>query len=506
MRLTKIAALFAAAGISVPAFATNGMNQAGYGPISESMGGTSMAYDNGVAAVINNPATLGFMASGTARMDLGLGDLRPLATANGQSSTAKDFFMPGLGYARKDGNLAWGVGLMAQGGMGTDYSDGSFWGTLQPATGGYMAGGAANLVAERAAGQSLRNMSEVGVGRVMFPLAFSVTPDLTVGGSVDYVWAGMDIKWLIDGAHFKDLAPAFGGAQTFGTLTGAGVGNLLSFMPGGASCGAPGCINDLGWGYFDFEKSGKFTQEAKGTGWAGNIGFTYKVSPDLTVGGVYHAKTSLSDMTTSSGGAKALFNINSTGGATNPFGPAGQRTVTVTGKVTIKDFQWPETYAVGMSYKANAQWQFAADYKRINWAATMKALSMKFEGSMSGIDMGMDLVYKQQWENQNVFQFGAAYQYNDALSLRFGANIANNPIPDKYVSPLFPAVMKDHFSAGFGYAFSKMDSLDGALVYAPKVSVTNNWSAVSGPLGATSNSNVSLGTTSSWQLMYSHRY
>ena len=39
-------------------WATNGMNLEGYGPIATGMGGASMAYDNGTAAMMNNPATL----------------------------------------------------------------------------------------------------------------------------------------------------------------------------------------------------------------------------------------------------------------------------------------------------------------------------------------------------------------------------------------------------------------------------------------------------------------
>lgn len=62
MKIKKVVASLFAAGVMVSplAYATNGMNLAGYGPVSESMGGVSMAYDNGTAAVINNPATLGF--------------------------------------------------------------------------------------------------------------------------------------------------------------------------------------------------------------------------------------------------------------------------------------------------------------------------------------------------------------------------------------------------------------------------------------------------------------
>ncbi|HRE07779.1 MAG TPA: hypothetical protein PKX00_19340, partial [Opitutaceae bacterium] len=46
-----------------PLVATNGMNLEGYGPVATAMGGASLAFDNGTAAVINNPATLGLLPS-----------------------------------------------------------------------------------------------------------------------------------------------------------------------------------------------------------------------------------------------------------------------------------------------------------------------------------------------------------------------------------------------------------------------------------------------------------
>jgi hypothetical protein len=61
--------------------------------------------------------------------------------------------------------------------------------------------------------------------------------------------------------------------------------------------------------------------------------------------------------------------------------------------------------------------------------------------------------------------------------------------------------MKDHYMAGFGYALDKNSSIDGAFVFAPKVKVTNSWSAVGG-----SNQNISLGTDFSFQIMYAYRY
>src|SRR5512140_1150498 len=65
--------------------ATNGMDLEGYGPVATAMGGASMAYDNGTAAVINNPATLGLMTE-RARLDVAIGVLEPHLTATRPSS------------------------------------------------------------------------------------------------------------------------------------------------------------------------------------------------------------------------------------------------------------------------------------------------------------------------------------------------------------------------------------------------------------------------------------
>ncbi len=52
------------------------MNMEGYGPIATGMGGASMTYDNGNAAMMNNPATLDLMAEGD-RAEVFFGVLGP---------------------------------------------------------------------------------------------------------------------------------------------------------------------------------------------------------------------------------------------------------------------------------------------------------------------------------------------------------------------------------------------------------------------------------------------
>ena len=59
MKLNKIAALLAVAGMSAPAFATNGDNLIGLGVQSRALGGTGTAAYYGAENALTNPALLG---------------------------------------------------------------------------------------------------------------------------------------------------------------------------------------------------------------------------------------------------------------------------------------------------------------------------------------------------------------------------------------------------------------------------------------------------------------
>ncbi len=40
----------------------------------------------------------------------------------------------------------------------------------------------------------------------------------------------------------------------------------------------------------------------------------------------------------------------------------------VRGSMKVVNFQWPETYGVGLSYQASDKWLLVADYKNIGWS------------------------------------------------------------------------------------------------------------------------------------------
>jgi len=472
--------------------ATNGMNLEGYGPEATAMGGASMAYDNGSAAAMNNPATLSLMSDGDSRLDVTIGFLRPTVSASAPGapqadSTGTSYLMPGAGWVTKQGQLSYGVAMYSQGGMGTEYAKDSF-----------LAAGT---------GEAVR--SEVGVGRLMAPLSFQVNNQLSVGGSLDFVWAGMDLKMAMDGGQFADFLPA---SVNPNATNGAGTANGSLVTAFGGAIGA-GIINS---GHpvqnvrFDFSNDSDFSGEAMGTGFGAKLGLTFKASSDLTFGAIFHTKTNMSDLETSN--AKLTMNANyDTNILTGAFNPqtgtgtlAGTYTtvpVPVNGKISVIDFQWPATLGVGAALKLSPAVMLAADIKQVYWSDVMDSFRMQFTADSAANQTGfakgfanqtMNLELFQKWDDQTVIQLGGAFKIGPALTIRAGVNIASNPVPTSTLNPLFPAIIENHYTAGFSLALTPASDLSASMAIAPDV-------ISAGDSGVTSSH-----VQANFQIMYSH--
>ncbi len=396
------------------AWATDGMNMEGYGPVALGVGGASYAYDNGNAAVINNPATLSLGSGYTSRLDVALGFLGPdvsvkVPGAPRAESSGDAYFMPALGWSERSGALTYGFGIFAQGGMGTEFAEDSFL-ALNSGEGVY---------------------SELSVGRFIAPLSYQVTEKLAIGGTLDFVWAGLDLQMAIPGSQIAGLArggtlalPAFGGTD---------------------------------YARLDFADNSPFTGEAQGYGYGGKIGFVYRLHKKVSLGAVYQSETALSDLETDDG--RLSYGSSAT----------GVRAGAINGDVTVKDFQWPETYGAGIAVQATDRLLLVADVKQINWSKVMEDFKVTFDSSAGSVD----LVLPQNWDDQLVYALGAAFEVNPQWTLRAGYNITDNQIPDSLVNPLFPAIVEEHITAGFGFAPGGGHSVDVAVSYAPETSVTS---------------------------------
>jgi len=425
-QILKLAPLAASLTAALPALATNGMNMEGYGPISTGMGGASQAFDHGTAAMAQNPATLALMGPG-ARMDVAIGLLGPkVASTMPGFGTAESggtsYVMPAFGYARRSGALTYGIGVFAQGGMGTEYEGNTFMG----------------------AGSGGATRSELGVGRVLLPVAFQVTPDFAVGATLDFMWAGLDMR-------FAAPATQLGGLVTGGSGNlAAGLNQMLPTLPPGT------------WARIDFSNNSDFSGAASSTGWAGKLGLVYKAAPSMTVGASYQFKSALGDMKTTGDGA--ALSIQGLGA--------------IPGKITVIDFQWPATWGAGIAWQATPALLVAADVKKLEWSKVMKDFRMRFDTAAPGFDGSVSFALPQNWEDQTVTSIGVSYAVNGQLTLRGGINFADNPIPVAFVNPLFPATVEKHYTLGLGYKFSPTSEFNGSLTIAPTSTVTNGMGVV----------------------------
>jgi long-chain fatty acid transport protein len=259
---------------------------------------------------------------------------------------------------------------------------------------------------------------------------------------------------------------AASGAQLGGMVTGAS-GNLAGALA--PLAGAP-------WARINFSDNNKFTGAASATGFGASIGTSLKLDQDLTMGASYQLKSRLADMKTASSAAS----MTAFGG----FADNGQ--------ITVIDFQMPSVIAIGASWQAKPALLLAADLKYVGWADSMKDFKLRYDSAQMGGSVSFAL--PQNWKDQTVLSLGAAWKANEQLTLRAGLNLADNPIPDATVNPLFPATVKNHFTLGLGYQVSPAGDFNMSVTMAPKVTVTTPQAI-----------DISHAQTN-WQFMYSQRY
>ena len=196
---------------------------------------------------------------------------------------------------------------------------------------------------------------------------------------------------------------------------------------------------------------------------------TFQATPKLSLGATYHSVTKLSDLKTDSAAMKMAVQ----------FGGTTDMTMALTGKMTVKDFQWPSTMGFGGAWQATDSVMIAADVKRLNWSGVMKDFKMTFEADSSPANVAtgfggsvLDAKLYQNWEDQTVVALGAAWAVKQGIALRAGYNHASNPIPDKNLNALFPAIVEDHVTFGAGFS-ERSSTIDLSVTKALEIEATN---------------------------------
>jgi len=355
-----------------------------------------------------------------------------------------------------DGMFASGYGMTANGmgGAATAMTEDTFGGANNPASMAFVGNridlGGSLFSPERQA--TTANGSENSDANYFIIPEFGynhmMSNDLALGVSV-YGNGGMNTDYG-PGA----ISPSFGGQGNLGV-------NLIQLIVAPTLAYKVNENNSIGiaplFAYQQFTAQGFQGQTQIGnngstessTGTGVRVGYTGKITPDLTIGAQYASKIAMGAF--------------SGGYGITPLA------------VSQGSLDLAENYSLGVAYQTTKALKLALDFQRINYA------------DVPGIGSSPS-VHGFGWQDINVWKLGAEYKYNDQWTLRAGWNHTDNPIPASavYGNIVAPGVIEDHITFGASYYTPTGNEWTVAYIHAFQNSLTGpSPAAPNGPGGTT---------------------
>lgn len=123
----------------------------------------------------------------------------------------------------------------------------------------------------------------------------------------------------------------------------------------------------------------------------------------------------------------------------------------------------PQQFGVGVSWQATPQVLLAFDYLRIDWSS-VKPLGNPFPGSgPPGSPDGPG----SEWQDQNVYRLGLAFDANERWTVRFGGTYKSKLIVPKAttLNTLTPLLPQRTLTVGATYRIDPQQAIHGALAH-----------------------------------------
>lgn len=443
MKLTRVFALMALAGLATGAQATNGYFSHGYGMKAKGMGGAATAMSDDAFGGANNPASMAFVGD---RLDLGVDVFSPRRSASrtrsaggagffdgSVDSDSNYFAIPEFGYNKMlNPNLALGVTVYGNGGMNSNYKGGQT--DLGVCGGGAPIGVPGNL---------LCGPGKLGVDLLQLIVAptaaYKIAPNHSIG-----------ISPLIGYQRFK-------------------AEGLLGFSQLSLT---PSNLSDRGY------------DDAFGYGV--RLGYQGKISSTVTIGAAYASKMNFDKFDKYKGlfAEQGNFDIPEN----YNLGVAWQATPEV---LVALDYQ-RINYSGVPSITNSSQQPGCVPAPPFGPGTGAACL-----GGSSGIGFG--------WSDMDVWKLGVEYKYSKAMILRAGYNHGDSPIGSRDVTfnMIAPGVVEDHLTLGLTYAFTSGDEFTMSYMHAFENSVTGATNPTYFPVGGTETIKMyqnSLGVAYSWKM------
>ncbi len=426
----KLLAICIAGTLPTTVNATQVFNIEGFGAISRALGGTGVAHDIGAAGMMYNPATLALKDEGSefyVGLDVITTDIKTKNLDTGENASSSNhgnnrgpYFAPQMAYTYKNGALTYGVGVFAQGGLGTEFGSNSF---LSRTTVNNIDTG-------------LENSSRLLNLRIPLAIAYQVNDKLTVGATVEAIWSSLNLELLLDVTQVGSLAAD-------GRVDGSLVPTLLS-------------VPELSGAHFSFTKDEFVGGGVDAVGYGAKLGLTYQATPNTTFGLSYNFKSSIPDLK----GRATLTAVSNVAG-----------NIPLNGDIKLRDFQNPAQLSLGVSHKVNDQLSLLFDVQRVFWEDALENLDVGFVHDESS--QNINILLPQNYDDINVYAFGAEYTYNNNWTLRAGYSHTDQALPNDTTFAIVPAYITDHLTGGFTYKVNTSHEVDFAISHAFEEKQTN---------------------------------
>jgi long-chain fatty acid transport protein len=448
--------------MSAITWSQNGTRLIGFDAVTSGRGGTSTGIFDNPSLMMNNPAGLSFLKSSQADVSFSLMVPTVYFQNKYNITNGKDNLFPlgCLSYAHKSSKkLSYGLGVFTQGGMGADFNlnhdlyrdqSGNFVKQHYHSKFAVMQGGgsvAYQLNKHFSAGVT----ANLIYGQVEFQMPMAMPPAMLKG-----------VLNPQTGMTFGDMfaAPNQSGGLGYSELVAsANMRGLTAF----------GFNGKIGVAYKGSEKF------SFGINYTLPVNLTYKngtASMDMT----YQMNDAFGkvvamimqqypDMTAQQAQQQAMTQFSQMGidfskGASDEYDAQAK-------------FGLPQSLSAGVYISPIKKLRVAIDGEWINWKNAFDQMDISLThglntniGKMIGVQGNIAMAFPMRWENTIVIKTGVEYDVCKKITLRTGYAYGSNPVPSTTVFPVFPAIVTDHFTAGFSLKLSKALVVNGAYEYA----------------------------------------
>lgn len=398
----------------------------GFGPVARGFAGAGVAHATGAAAMMLNPAELmsnplghelmGQNSEIHVNLDIRNRDTHESVCNSHLGDNRGPYDLPELAYSYRAESWAFGTGIFAAAGFGSEFRDRSF--LSRTSTGNVDTGLPAN--------------TRLIALKIPFALAWQPHPRLKVGAALDVVRLGANLANLFDIQQVRMLQ-----AQ-----------NRVS---GGLS--ALAALPNVAGIHMDFVQDSPVQSKLQAWGVGGRIGASWQLSESTILAAAYDAPTRIGDLK----GNGQLTAVDLLGNQ-----------IPLQGRGRIQDFQLPASAVVGISHRLSPSISVVADLRRTLWKHMLDDVDFDFQAE-GGLFDGQQLKVSLPlgFNHLTTISAGLAWAPNDTWTLRMGASRALQELvkPDRF-NPGFATVSGNHLVANASYRWRDAHEFTAGATYA----------------------------------------